>query len=465
MHRHTGFWSIQATATVLFCSLLTHWLPAQTFTTLVNFTGSNGANPLFGTLIQGTDGDFYGTTSAHGAHSKGTVFQIAPSGALTTIYSFCAKSKCTDGSTPYGGVVLGNDGNFYGTTFAGGSKGYGTVYKVTPQGTLTTLHSFTLTDGANPYDSLVLASDGNFYGTAQSGGAHMLGVVFKISPTGTYTKLHSFSGSDGSSPEGALIQGSDGNLYGTTYNGGSGSNSYGTVFKITPSGTLTSLHTFIDETDGRSITSGLAEGLDGTFYGAATLGGSNGYGTVYQITPSGTFTTLHNFNANTDGASPNQMLLASDGNFYSTTITSNGGNGMFFEITSSGNFTELYNLTGNQGTNPFDGPTQGTNGTFYGNTQVGGTNRDGTVYSLNTSLGSFVSTVPAAGPVGTSLQILGNNLTGTTSVMVGGVAANFTVVSSTLITATVPSSAATGTIQVTTPSVTLSTIRAFVVTH
>jgi uncharacterized repeat protein (TIGR03803 family) len=437
---------------------------AQTYTTLVNFTGSNGANPLFAVLVQGADGNLYGTTSSKGGHSKGTVFQITPSGTLTTIYSFCAKSKCSDGSTPYGGLVLGNDGNFYGTTFAGGFKGYGSVYKITPHGILTTLHNFTLTDGANPYDSLLLASDGNFYGTTESGGAHLLGTVFKITPSGIFTKLHSFNDStDGSDPEGALIQAEDGNLYGTTYNGGS-SGGYGTVFKITTSGTLTTLHTFNDETDGRAIVSGLVEGLDGNFYGTATLGGANGYGTVYQMTPSGTFTNLHNF-ATSEGASPNLLLLGSDGNFYSTTITSNGGNGMFFEITSSGVFTEVYNPTGSTGSLPFDGPAQATNGTFYGTTQVGGTNKDGTVFSLSTGLGPFVANVPAAGPVGTSVQILGNNLTGTTSVTFNGLAASFTVVSDTLITATVPSGATTGAIQVTTPGGALTSKRAFVVTH
>ena len=181
---------------VLFLTFLCMATPqvgrAQTLMTLANFVGPNGANPLFAPLAQGTDGNLYGTTQAGGAHQKGTVFKVTPAGTLTTLYSFCGQS-CGDGSAPFAGLLLGKDGNFYGTTELGGTNNEGTVFKITPLGTLTTLHSFNIQDGSNPYAGLVQATDGNFYGTTQSGGAHLLGTVFRITPRGALTTLHSFN--------------------------------------------------------------------------------------------------------------------------------------------------------------------------------------------------------------------------------------------------------------------------------
>ncbi|HEV2379931.1 MAG TPA: choice-of-anchor tandem repeat GloVer-containing protein [Terriglobia bacterium] len=446
--------AICSCAALLLCALVPPATRAQTFTSLLSFNGTDGANPFFSVLAQGTDGNLYGTTSARGSHGKGTVFKITPSGTLTTLYSFCAKSKCTDGSVPYGGLVLGTDGNFYGTTFSGGTLGVGTVYKITPAGKLTTLHSFNFSDGYNPYDALIQATDGNFYGTTQFGGAHLLGNVFKMTPQGVVTNLHSFNSSDGSEPEAGVIQGSDGNFYGTTYNGGS-SGSYGTVFKMTPEGVLTTLHFFSDETDGRAIVSGLVEASDGNFYGTASLGGPLGYGTIYTITPAGALTVLHNFDT-TDGSSPNLLLLGTDGNFYGTTISSGAnGDGTVFEITPQGALTTLHNFDKTDGDLPFAGPAQGTNGNLYGVTQFGGSKSDGTVFQLGVGLGPFVKTVPASGKAGASVTILGNKLTGATSVSFNGTPATFKIVSATEITTTVPAGATTGTVQVNTPGGTL----------
>ena len=216
-----NFFALPSLFLALLCLATLQVGRAQTLTTLANFVGPNGANPLFAPLAQGTDGNLYGTTQAGGAHQQGTVFKVTPAGTLTTLHSFCGQS-CADGAAPFAGLVLGNDGNFYGTTEAGGTNNEGTVFKMTPQGTLTTLHSFNIEDGSNPYAGLVQATDGNFYGTTQSGGAHLLGTVFKMTPRGALTTLHSFNLTDGSSPEAPLIQGTDGNLYSTTYNGGSG---------------------------------------------------------------------------------------------------------------------------------------------------------------------------------------------------------------------------------------------------
>src|SRR5579863_4850914 len=351
---------------------------AQTFTKLLDFNGTNGANPLYSVLAQGTDGNFYGTASKGGAHRKGTVFKISPGGTLTTLYSFCAKSNCTDGSTPYAGLVLATDGNFYGTTFSGGTKGIGTVYKITPAGKLTTLHSFDFSDGFNPYAGVIQATDGNFYGTTATGGAHLVGNVYKMTPQGVVTNLHSFNTSDGSTPEADVIQGSDGNFYGTTYNGG-GAGGYGTIFKITSTGVFTTLHFFNDETDGRQIVSGLVQGTDGNFYGTSGGGGAFGDGTFYSITPSGVLTVLHDFNGTTDGISCNLLLLGSDGNFYGTTFSGGAnGDGTIFEATTQGSVTTLHDFSSSDGTLAFAGPAQGTDGNLYGLTQFGGSKNDGT---------------------------------------------------------------------------------------
>ena len=431
---------------------------AQTFTMLSSLQGSNGANPLFATLVQGTDGNLYGTTSAGGSHAQGTVFKITPAGTLTTLYNFCAQSNCSDGSAPYAGLILATDGNFYGTTQTGGANRDGTVFKITPKGALTTLHSFNSRDGANPYAALLQSTDGNFYGTTESGGAHILGTIFKITSAGVLTTLHSFNSTDGSSPEAPLIQSSDGSFYGTTYNGGT--EGCGTVFKMTPTGALTTLHVFGDA-DGRAITAGLVQAADGNFYGATTLGGVNGYGSVFAMTAAGTVTVLHGFDA-TDGATPNELALGTDGNLYGTTI-SGGANidGTIFQVTPQGAFSTLHTFTGTDGADSFAGLLQATDGKFYGTTRVGGSKNDGTIFRLDTGLGPFIETLPGSGKVGARIKILGTSLTGTTSVSFNGAPAAFTVVSPSQIITTVPSGATTGTVQLTTPSVTLSSNNPF----
>jgi len=451
--------SARGAAAFLFCGLSAHAALAQTFTSLASFNGTNGANPFYAVLVQGLDGNLYGTTSARGAHGKGTVFRITPGGKVTTLYSFCAKSRCADGSTPYGGLALGSDGNFYGMTFTGGSLNAGTIYKITPAGKLTTMHSFAFSDGYNPYDALVLGSDGNYYGTTTFGGAHLAGNVFKMTPQGVVTNLHSFNTSDGSEPEAGLIQGTDGNFYGTTYTGG-GPGGYGTAFKITSAGVFTSLHSFNDNVDGAAVVPGLVEGNDGNFYGAAS-GGPTGYGTIYSMTPTGTVTVLHNFDV-TDGDNANTLVLGTDGSFYGATIGGGAnGDGVVFQITPSGAYTVLHTFTGTDGDFIFAGPLQATDGNLYGTTQLGGAKNDGTVFRLGVGLGAFVKTVPVAGKVGASVKILGSSLKGATSVTLNGTGAAFTVVSATEITTTVPAGATSGTVQVNTPGGTLLSNVAF----
>lgn len=330
---------------------------ALKFKTLVNFDGTNGGNPD-GRLVQSTDGSLYGTTYGAGAHGGGTFFKITPSGSLTVLYSFCAQPNCTDGSTPFW-LVLGTGGNFYGTAFSGGAYNNGTVFKITPGGILTTLYSFcalpNCADGATP-SGLVQGIDGNFYGTTEGGGnSTQNGVVFKITPEGALTTLYTFCSqtncADGGDAAPALIQATDGNFYGTAQLGGA--NSDGTVFKITPEGTLTTLYTFCSQpncTDGSLPNSSLVQGANGNFYGTTeaggVYGGANGPGgTVFRITPKGTLTTLYSFCAQTncaDGVTPPNLgglVLATDGNFYGTTngggnsTACAGGCGTVFKIT------------------------------------------------------------------------------------------------------------------------------------
>jgi uncharacterized repeat protein (TIGR03803 family) len=466
--------SALALATVLLSVVVTiQSTQAQTLTVLDSFDLTDGSRP-YAAMVQGTNGSLYGTTFQGGANGYGTVFKMTPSGTLTTLYSFCSQPDCTDGDSPAGALIQASNGNFYGTT-GGGNKGdSGTVFKITPSGTLTTLYNFCsqsgCTDGDYPAAGLVQASDGSFYGTTSLGGANAVdggdGTVFKITSSGTLTTLYSFcaqSGcADGAYPDAELVQATDGNLYGTTEEGGA--EGFGTIFKITPSGTLTTLYNFCSQsgcTDGSLPGARLIQATDGNLYGTTYEGGANNEGTVFKITTSGTLTTLHSFDS-TDGAYPIAALTqGTDGNFYGT-VRSGGANGYgtAFKITSGGTLTILYNFCSESGcpdgAYPYTALIQATNGSFYGTAWEGGVDTDGTVFSLAVGLGPFVETQPTSGKVGACINILGPNLTGATSVSFNGAVAVFKVISSSLIMANVPAGATTGKVQVVTPSRTLS---------
>jgi uncharacterized repeat protein (TIGR03803 family) len=470
---------------------------AQTVITLYSFClqgGCPSGNFPESAPVQGIDGNFYGTAPNGGANNNaslckigcGTVYKITAAGALTTLYSFCSFTNCADGFGPIASPVLATDGNFYGTTPYGGTGsncstdftlyGCGTVFKITPKGKLTTIYSFcslaNCADGASPQASLVQGVDGNLYGTAQFGGANGKGTVFRITPSGTLTTLYSFCAvfvvncNDGAEPGVGLVQATNGNFYGSTMGG---QHNDGTIFEITPAGTLSTLHTFHGAADGQQP-SALRLASDGKLYGTTFAGGAGGSGTVFSMTLSGTFTTLYNFctvSGCSDGFDPSYGVVpATDGNLYGSDGGGPNGGGDLFKITPSGTFTTLYSFCAQS--NCTDGAhpvtmTQSTNGNFYGTTNVGGTNGDGTVFSLSTGLGQFVKTVPAGATVGKRVGILGTDLTGATSVTFNGTPSTFTVVSNTLITTTVPTGATTGTVQVVTPSGTLSSNATFVV--
>jgi len=414
--------------------------PAQTtFKTLASLGGSE-----YVTLVQGFDGELYGTTYNY------VIFKVTTGGTLTTLSPPTAPADA-EGDSVLAGLALATDGNFYGTTWGGGSGGRptachfgcGVIFEISQQWAWTLLHTFDAfgSEGVNPYAPVVQGTDGDFYGTASRNDDYSAtyGTVFKVTPEGTLTVLHSFDGTDGSNPYAGMVQATDGNFYGTTNSGGT--NGLGTVFKMTLEGVLTVLHSF-NGADGSSLYAGLVQANDGNLYGTTSSGGVNGLGTIFKITPEGVLTVLHSFNG-ADGASPTGTLVqATDGNFYGTTDAGGTFNdGTVFKITPEGVLTVLHSFNGTDGSTPLGGLMQATNGTFYGTANG--------IFSLSVGLGPFVETLPTSGSVGASVVILGNNLTGTTGVSFHGVPAAFQVVSSTEVTATVPAGATTGTVQVT----------------
>ncbi len=433
---------------------------AQTFRTLATFTDS--PFPLDAPLIQGTDGRFYGTTTMRGGDTSNPniLFRITSGGSLTTLHAFCAQPGCTDGESPSGALVQGADGNFYGTTRDG------VFYSISPAGVYTVLHQFAGTDGMYPNGSLVQGADGNFYGTTQTGGGNQsLGTIFKISPAGVLTTLYAFpsSGLEGHQPTAGLVQASNGNFYGSSSSGG-GTGCYdnegcGTVFEITPTGTLTTL-AILEDPDGQPL-GGLALGADGDLYGTAT---APQIGAVFEVAPTGGATTLYAFAGGSGGANPYAGLVqGTDGNFYGTTFygglkCARFGCGTVFELNPSGTLTTLHDFNGTtDGVYPSTTLMQATNGTFYGTTFS-------TIFSISTGLAPFVIPQPAFGSIGKKVTILGTNLTGTTAVSFNGTPATFTATGSAIDT-TVPTGATSGTITVTTPSGTLSSNVVFTVTN
>ena len=292
---------------------------AGTESVLYSFGSSatEGSGPLSGLIMDSAE-NFYGTTSAGGTYDLGTVFKINPNGTEAILYAFAGGT--TDGQFPLGRLVMDSAGNLYGTTALGGANDLGTVFKISAAGTETVLHSFA--GRQQPNGRLIMDSAGDLYGTTTGGGANNGGTVFKISPNGTETILHAFAGgtTDGAEPEGGVIMDSAGNLYGTT--AGGGAYDLGTVFKISPAGTETVLHSFVGgTTDGADPQAALIMDSAGNLYGTTVDGGANNDGTVFKISPAGTETVLRSFvGGATDGARPEAALVMdSAGNFYGTT--------------------------------------------------------------------------------------------------------------------------------------------------
>jgi uncharacterized repeat protein (TIGR03803 family) len=389
--------------------------------------GSLGKTQPFAGLGQDTDGNLYGTTNTGGADQTGRIYEITPAGMVKYIFTFPRNGA--KGSNPMAGLIQATDTKLYGTA-GDGANNAGVVFKYTPGAAETVLYNFcsqpNCSDGLGPDAKLLEAADGNFFGTTtgvppppNTGVCQSdCGTVFKLTPGGVLTTLYTFCSqpncSDGSNPLAELIQASDGNLYGTTWEGGNAAacsgHGCGTVFRITPSGALNTIHTFCSVTgcvDGLEPTSGLIQATDGNLYGTTTGGGTQDKGSIFRITLSGGFETVYSFCEQRhcpDGSHPDASLIqATDGNLY---------------------------------------------GTAFGNS---GQPQYGTVFRLSLGLAPFVKTLQAAGASGAPVTILGNNLTVATSVTFNGTPAPSFTVNSTgsAITTAVPPEATTGSIQVT----------------
>src|SRR5581483_7346806 len=265
--------------------------PAGALSVLHTFENDGDAAGSLVAMVQGSDGNFYGVTNGNGGTTGyGSVFSITPAGTFNQLYSFSAPDASginADGARPSGSLVQGSDGNFYGTTSQGGANGNGTVYKVTPGGAFSVVYTFKAAgDAAHPAAGLILAADGNFYGTAYDGAAAGLGAVYRITPAGAESVVYSFAaaGGDGQNPLGALVQGSDGNFYGTTAFGGQSQE--GAIFRVTPACVESVLYSFAALTDGAKPQGALIEGPDGNLYGSSfgyDESTPGAFGTVYQL--------------------------------------------------------------------------------------------------------------------------------------------------------------------------------------
>ncbi|MBB5064304.1 S-layer family protein [Granulicella mallensis] len=379
-------------------------LRAQTATVSIlhSFAGTTDSQAPNAALIQAGDGNLYGTTLGNLFTDYGSLFQITPSGTLTQLYSFSGGS---DSATPFASLIQGSDGGLYGTTYGNLISGTdGSVFKLPFGGTtLDTLFTFTGdANGGFPFAGLVEGSDGNYYGTTSGGGIG--GTLFRVTPAGVLTTLVSFSGSGltGSFLTSPPVEFTDGNFYGTTNSGGV--SNFGVFYQLTPAGTYSALYSFTGTGDGASPAGTPVAGSDGNFYGAT---GSNASvttpdmnGTIYRMTPGGVLTTLHTFNGTTDGAGPVGLIMGSDGNLYGAAGSGGtNGNGTLFEVTTTGTFTVLYSF----GSTATDGNIpaallQASDGNFYGTTSAGGANAAGTVFKLSpaTALPAPVQITPSA---------------------------------------------------------------------
>jgi uncharacterized repeat protein (TIGR03803 family) len=436
-------------------------------------------------LVLATDGNFYGTNYTGGLYGNGNIYRITPSGVVTDLHDF----QGPEGALPYdAALVQGTDGNLYGTTFEGGAYDSGAAYKITLSGAYTKLADFTDAEGF-PIGALIQATDGYFYGVTGL-------IVFKMTPAGTLTTLHTFSGSDGSEPYFGLIQASNGKLYGTTTIGGA--NNDGTVFEVTTSGSFTILHNF-DGTDGENPYCGLLQATNGNFYGTTQAGGAHNGGTIFEITAGGTFTTIHNFCALSmcsDGDYPRAGLFqATNGVLYGSTFYGGDNDyGTIFSLSlglapfvqavpGAGPVGTPVTILGTDLTGASSVSFDGTPAAFdvVSATQITTTVPSGATTgkievvtpgaTLFTNLANFRVTPvisgfsPTSGPAGTVVVITGESLLKTSRVTFykNAVASSFTVNSDTQITVTVPPGASTGPIQVTTPGGTVTSTATFTV--
>jgi uncharacterized repeat protein (TIGR03803 family) len=362
-----------------------------------SFKGQDGSAPT-ATLIQDAAGNLYGTTSSGGSSGLGVVFMLNTLKKETILHTF----NGPDGATPNGRLVLDGAGNLYGTTSAGGASGLGTVFRIDVNGEETVLHSFTGNpDGASPYAGLVIDGSGNLYGTTEAGGSSNFGTVFSVDSNGGEAVLHSFAGepTDGADPKADITLDTAGNLYGTTFTGGS--HGFGTVFEIDAANAETILYNFSDLADGANPFGGLTLDANGVLYGTTENGGKksgNGpigepllerpygccRGIVYSIGSSG-LSVLYTFTGGNDGGMPTADLVLSGGVLYGTTLSGGPANrGTAFSVTvATDSESVLHGFTGKaDGGTPGAGLLLGSNGLLYGTTVGGGRYQHGIVFQF-----------------------------------------------------------------------------------
>jgi uncharacterized repeat protein (TIGR03803 family) len=401
-------------------------------TVLHSFTGgADGGNPYAG-VIRDSAGNLYGTTYQGGVSGAGVVYKLDAAGQETVLYSFTGRF---DGGNPYAGVIRDSASNLYGTTYSGGTAGFGVVYKLDASGHETVLYNFTGGDnGGNPGAGVIRDSSGDLYGTAQGGGTTDAVVVYKLDTAGHETVLYTFMGGSVGPPVTAgVIRDSEGNLYGTIPEGGTAG--LGAVYELDATGNETTLYNFPSATDGGLPSSGVVRDAAGNLYGTASgissIEGTGGWGIVYKVSPAGQETVLHSFSGGADGCNASVwfsiggLILDSAGNLYGTTpfgglVPGPQGAGVVYKVDPAGQETVLYSFTGGvDGGVPYGGVIRDSTGNLYGTTALGGAAGQGVVYKLDPSgnetvLHSFTGGADGGFPMAGVIRDSRGNLYGTT---------------------------------------------------
>ena len=443
-------------ASVVVLCVVSPLVRAQTYTDMHDFNNSDGCCANYPSLLaQGEDGNIYGATTSGGS-GAGNIFKITATGTFTNLFNFDG----THGRGPQGGLSLGFDGDFYGTTYQGGTGGAGTVFKITPSGAQTVLYNFmNTTDGAYPKAPPVQAPDGNLYGTTGNG---TVAPLYKITPSGTFSVVVNLPAQSYS----PLVVGTDGNLYGMTLYGGTFNR--GTAFQFAPkTKKLKIIHNFEANT-GYVPEGPLTQAADGFLYGTCSSGGSAAGGVVFKMSTGGSYTVLYNFDSSSpaNGATPTAGLVQGSDGFLYGVASVGGANGLgtLFKVSTKGmGFAVLHDFATATGDSPLSTPLLHTNGKIYGLAFHGGShNSYGTIYSMDAGLNPFASQfVVYSGKVGNSVDILGQGFSNATGVKFGTGSGTFVASTDAFMTATVATGATTGFITVLEPGGNLSTPQKF----
>jgi uncharacterized repeat protein (TIGR03803 family) len=392
-------------------------------------TPPKGAGPVAG-LIRDSAGNLYGTTPSGGTGGWGVVFKVDTAGHQTVLYNFAGGA---DGGAPYAGVIRDSSGNFYGTTYQGGTPNAGVVYKLDAAGHETVLYSFTGgADGFQPYAGVIRDAAGNLYGSTLRGGTANVGVLYELDAAGHETVLYSFTGgADGGEPLAGVIRDSAGNLYGSTARGGTAN--LGVLYKLDTGGHETVLYSFTGGADGGFPIAGVIRDSAGNLYGTTEYGGTAGRGVVFKLDATGHETVLYSFTGGADGGYPAAGVIRdSAGNLYGTTPEGGTANaGVVYKLDTPGHETVLYSFTGNaDGGDPNAGVIRDSSGNLYGTASGGGAANLGVVFKLDTAghetvLYSFPGGADGSEPRAGVIRDSAGNLYGTTA---NGGAANAGVV-------------------------------------